>query len=136
MRANATTGNRAKNATLRILRHLVFHNCGTCSRSTRPVTWTALVFQFRLHRVNSVVALTGIAGHGMQDDLFKLGADFPIEFSRRDRIAGNPHLHDHKWIGPLERRAAGCHLIQDGAQAINVGPLIAPPAPFTCSGAM
>ena len=71
------------------------------------------------------VAVGRVALQGVQDDFFEHGREFGIDFARRGGIAGEPGVHHHVGILALEERRAGGHFVENGAQAVNIGALVA-----------
>jgi hypothetical protein len=46
-----------------------------------------------------------------ENDFFQLGRQVGIQFARRDRLLIEERIEDHGGGVPVERSAAGCHLV-------------------------
>ena len=82
------------------------------------------VVQLRLHRRCRLIALGGLAFHGVEDDLLDLRRDLRIPFPRSRRVAANAGVHDyeHILVFPFERGHADHHFVKHRSETVDVGP--------------
>src|SRR5664280_282585 len=84
-----------------------------------------VVVELLLHLSGAGVTLVGISFQRMKDDLLDDRSQLFVDLARRDRVAGDAGVHDDVRTLAFEERGTGRHLIQDGAEAVDVGAVVA-----------
>jgi hypothetical protein len=79
------------------------------------------VLEVGLHGGRALVTLGGIAPERAEDDLLGLARDLRVQPARRGRITHEPRAADHEGIVVAEGRRARQQLVEDGADAVDVG---------------